>query len=239
MEEILNEESIGQFSIKAFIKELKKGILFIVAVTLFFTALGGVIGRFFVKTKYTSTATMIIRVLDQNKTITLADAEKLATSTTSYLSPRTDIIYQIVETTFNASGPKQKVSIKELKESLTVSVDSVMINLEYTSTNVAAKSLLNSIMDQLQSHIQGEPFYGCELTILSPASDVSDDHIVKVFKLMAIFFVLGGALSVLAIFLAVLLRDTYNDREFLETDVGIDVLAEIEYCPLQERKEVE
>ena len=79
MEEIYSEESIGQFSIKVFIKELKKRMLFIVATTLLFAALGGVVGKFFVKTQYTSTATIIVKVSESDNGVTLEDAEKVAT----------------------------------------------------------------------------------------------------------------------------------------------------------------
>jgi capsular polysaccharide biosynthesis protein len=192
---------------------------------------------------------MIIKVVDEKAT--LADAEKLATATASFLSPKTDFIYQIVKTGFNASGPKQTVSVKELKESLSVTVDSMMINLEYESTNVEADTILNTIIVEFRKFIDqtdaNEPIkkvevdgemiekpnyiydtFGGKLQVLSYASDPTNDSKLLVFKYMALFFIIGAIGTVLAVLLKVMLNDTYSDKETLQNDIGIDVLVMIE-----------
>ena len=104
---------------------------------------------------------------------------------------------------------KKAVEASEEKEKLEYANEIVpnmkhVIAIAENYPELKADTLFKSLMDELIFYTQGEYFYGCELSILSPASEVSDDAIMKVFKFMAMLCVVGGLFSVSIVFLAVL-----------------------------------
>lgn len=230
MIEEYREEGASQFSLQSFFYEIKKRLLLIIAVTLLCTAVGGVVGAFFVKPQYKSTATLYVGGE------TLSESQSLATAIKSFLEPDNDIIYKQAENELSDLSPS--VDIAELKESLTVKVNSMMINLEYESTNPHADTILNTIImtfmdfiDQENAEKPGEYLYdifGGKVRVISPASKKTNDSKLLVFKYMALFFIIGAIGTVLAVLLKVMLNDTYSDKETLQSDIGVDVLVMIE-----------
>lgn len=232
MEEILNEEDggVSQFSLQAFIKAIRKNLLLIVAMTVLCTALGGVIGRFFIKTQYTSISTMIV-VAEQGEDLTLSESQSLAVAIKSLLTPENNYIYERVQKRFNENKPSgaPDVTVKELKGALTVDVESMMLTFDFTSQNPEAQYILELFMAELEDYINVQTsFYGGRLEILSEQSKAENDEQMKVIKFMLVFMLLGGFVSLLGVFLKVLLNDTYQDKESLENDLNVEVLAEIE-----------
>ena len=247
MNEEYREEGASQFSLQSFFYEIKKRLLLIIAVTLLCTAVGGVVGAFFVKPQYKSTATLIVT----GEGMSLSEAQSLATAMKSFLDPENDIIYKNTYGELETKSLDESVSITELKYSLAVKVNSMMINLEYESTNVEADTILNTIIVEFRKFIDqtdaNEPIkkvevdgemiekpnyiydtFGGKLQVLSYASDPTNDSKLLVFKYMALFFIIGAIGTVLAVLLKVMLNDTYSDKETLQNDIGIDVLVMIE-----------
>lgn len=235
MEEIeIREEGGSQFTIRALIKEIKNSFLLIVAITLLCTAIGGVFGKFFVKTTYVSKASLMVSSTDQGGG-NITQSKELATTMKAFLDSTNKIIFQQVETDYNSEHHEGKISAKELESSLGISVNTVMMDLTLTTTNKDAKQILQKVIENMIAAVNEnkdgeytyEEFAG-KLKITSPASDAESDAGSKVFKYMAIFFILGAFGSLLFVLLKILLNDTYSDKDLFEADLGIEVLSMIE-----------
>ena len=241
MEELeLMEEKTFQITFQALFKEFKKNLLLIIAIVVAFTAIGSVVGGFFIKTQYTSVASLMIKS-DPPKELTeiivngttLGEEESLARAFKAILES-SDPIFVNAVTEYNSQNPSSTVNKEDVKENLTVKVSSVMINLEYTSSNPNSQQILDKIVKHMIKFVETKdeggdytygPRYVDKLKENSPASEAKDDEDVRVFKYMAIFLVVGVVLSCAIIFLNVLFRDTYEDKESFEKDTGLEVFA--------------
>ncbi|MBR2337332.1 MAG: hypothetical protein IKA61_05270 [Clostridia bacterium] len=236
MEDMIREDGGSQFTLQALFKELKKKLLLVVAIVLLCTAAGGVFGAFVVDTKYTSNATMIVNVGNEG---TLAEAQSLATALKSITEPENDAIYNSTITTFNAKHPDSKITLEELKSSVSVTSNSMLLNLTIVSTNAEANLILDEFMRQIRRFANEEvtndgvttyryPLFAEKVDVISYASKPVSDAKTKVFKHMALFFIVGAFGSMLLVLLSVLLNNTYADKSSFERDYDIDVLATLE-----------
>lgn len=234
MEEMIREDGGSQFTLQAIFKALKKKLLLIIAVTLLFTAVGGVFGAFVVDTQYTTSGTMIVNVGNDG---TLADAQSLATALKSITDPGNDRIYKAVTTKFNATHPNDKITIAELQGAISVTANSVLLNITMTTSNPKADLILDEFMSEIKAFANEKDastgaykyhLFAGKVDVISYASTPSSDAQTKVFKNMVIFFVIGAFGSVLVVLLMLLLNDTYANKVSFEKDFAIDVLATIE-----------
>ena len=253
MQEIIREDGGSQFTLQALIKAVKRRLLLIVAITLLCTAVGGVFGAFIVDTRYTTTATIMVNVDSEG---TLSQAQSLATALKSITDPENNDLYSEVWYKFNIDNPENKIaSVQELKDSITVKVSSTLLYFTLVSTNPKADSILtlfmqhvkdfadtkdydNPIKDEEGNYVLDEngekqyapkyPLYAEKVDIISIPFEPKDDSMTKVFKYMALFFIVGAFGSLCFVLLKVLLEDTYSDKASFENDFAIDVLATIE-----------
>ena len=238
MVEIMREEGGSQFTLQALFKELKKKLLLVIAIILFCTAVGGVYGGVVVDTTYTTNATMIVNVGNDG---TLEQAKSLATALKSIVDPENDVIYDLTATTFvskNPNYPMKRDELKaELKKSISVTTNAMLLNLTMSTTLPEAESILNLFMKQMMDFVNVKvegsdayvyPLFAEKIDIISPAGDVKDDSNSKVFKYMALFFIVGAFASMLLVFLKVFLNNTYTDKASFEMDFDMDVIATIE-----------
>jgi capsular polysaccharide biosynthesis protein len=246
MEDIeIREESNSQFTIQALIKEIKNNVLLIIAITLLFAAIGGVVGKFFIKTTYVSKASLMVATSTEGENA-ITQSKELASTIKAFLDSTNNTIFTATEIEYNSMHPHQKLTTKEIAKSLDISVNTIMIDLTYTTTNKDAKIILQKIVENIITAVNevnpdtNEPTYSefaGKLKETSPASNQESDEGTKVFKYMIIFFIIGAFGSLLFVFFKVILNDTYSDKESLELDVGIDVLSMIEISASSNTKE--
>lgn len=252
MEEVVCNEKESQLTIGALLDAAKRRIGLILAITLFLTVVGGIVGKFFVKTKYTSSGEAIVMM-----TVSDDDANKIS-STTAYQN--SVYLAETVNTSFlksdlilkKASETLKKdhnIDIKpeKLKSGLTSTVDSnrgIAISVKFSSNYEAADVILGTILDTLVEELNTKredgsyewELFGNSVRITSSPSRVTNDSLTKVIKFLVIFFVIGLVVSAIAIVIGVLLDDTYKTKEQFEKDTGIDVLATLENIALAKEK---
>ena len=239
MEELeIREDGVSQFTIRAVVREIKKRLLFVVAITLLLTAIGGVLGKFFIKTTYVSKASLMVSAGDDSGGV--SQAKELATTVKAFLDSTSNSIYNEIEKSYT-SVP---ITAKEIEKSLKITVNAVMIDFTFTTKNKDAQKILQLIVQKMIDSVNetknGEYMYAefaNKLKETTSASPAETDEGIKVFKYMAIFFMLGLFCNLLFIFLKVLLNDTYSDKDLFESDLGIDVLAMIEAVSINNAKE--
>ena len=172
MEELeFMEEKTFQITFQALFKEFKRNLLLIIAIVVAFTAIGGIIGGFFIKTQYTSVASLMIKSDPPKELVeiivngtSLSEEEGLARAFKSILVS-SDPIFVNAVTEYNSQNPNNPVKKEDVKENLTVKVSSVMINLEYTSSNPNSQQILDKIVKHLIKFVEtkdegGEYTYG-------------------------------------------------------------------------------
>lgn len=248
MQEIIREEGGTHFTVRALFKELKKKMLLVVALILVATAIGGIYGGLVVDTKYTTTSTMIVNVGADG---TLEESQNLAKAFKSITE--SDTIYELTAieymTKYHYSKMKREELKNEIKSSITVTVDSMLLKFTMTSKLSGVKDILNILMRKVQEFVDspkfdddGEimrdpetneiipvyPLFAGKVFIVSPATEPTDDADTKVFTNMVVFCGGGVLVSMLIIVLLVLFNNTYDDKASFEEDYDIDVLAMID-----------
>ena len=242
MEGIIREESFSQFTLGDIFKELKKRLLLVVAIICVFTAVGGVFGAFVVDTTYTSEAVMMVRAGEEG---TLADAQTLASAFMSLAGPKNEQIYKKTVVEFNADHPQNKVTLKELKESISISTNSMLLNVAIETKNPKADSILIKFMLQVQEFAKtndekGEfkyPLFANKIDVISQPSEPESDEKSKVFKYLALFFIVGAFCSMVMVIARVMLDDTYTDKASFERDFEVSVLATFEEVSSSKNKD--
>lgn len=248
MQEIIREEGGTHFTVRALFKELKKKMLLVVALILVATAIGGIYGGLVVDTKYTTTSTMIVNVGADG---TLEESQNLAKAFKSITE--SDTIYELTAieymTKYHYSKMKREELKNEIKSSITVTVDSMLLKFTMTSKLSGVKDILNILMRKVQEFVDspkfdddGEimrdpetkeiiplyPLFAGKVFIVSPATEPTNDADTKVFTNMVVFCGGGVLVSMLIIVLRVLFNNTYDDKASFEEDYDIDVLAMID-----------
>ena len=247
MQEIIREEGGTHFTVRALFKELKKKLLLVVALILVATAIGGIYGGLVVDTKYTTTSTMIVNVGADG---TLEESQNLAKAFKSITE--SDTIYELTAieymTKYHYSKMKREELKTEIKSSITVTVDSMLLKFTMTSKLSGVKDILNILMRKVQEFVDspkfdddgnimkdefGEvipvyPLFAGKVFIVSPATEPTNDADTKVFTNMVVFCGGGVLVSMLIIVLRVLFNNTYDDKASFEEDYDIDVLAMID-----------
>ena len=247
MQEIIKEEGGSHFTIRALFKELKKKLLLVVALVFLATALGGVYGGVLVDTKYTTTSTMIVNVGANG---TLEESQNLAKAFKSITE--SDTIYELTAveymTKYHYTKMKREELKNEIKSSITVTVDSMLLKFTITSKLSGVKDILNILMRKVQEFVDspkvdeegnimidaetGEaipvyPLFSGKVFIVSPATETTNDADTKVFKNMGLFCLIGVFVALLIIVFGVLFDNTYADKSSFEEDFDIDVLATV------------
>ena len=236
MEDIIREEGGSNFTLQVFVKEIKRKLLLIIAIALAFTAVGGVFGGFIVDTKYTSTASVILQPGNEGK---LEEAQSLASALKSVTDPENDALYQDVFDAFNAKYPESVLpTVKELKESISVSSNAMLLNFKVVSKNSKADLILEEFLNHVIDFTMKKdvvngietykyPLFANKVDIISDPSSPTSDASTKVFKYMALFLIIGAVGSMCFILVSIMLEDTYPNKASFERDFTIDVLASI------------
>ncbi len=225
MDEILREDVGSQVTLQAIFKELKKRLLLVVAIIFFCTAVGGVFGAFVVDTTYTSSATMMVKVGEGG----LSEAQSLASALKSITDPQNEQLYKKTMIKFNSSYPQNQVTLKEMKGIITTSSNNMLFNISIETTNPMATSILNVFMTEVQTFTESQPnLFVNKVEVVSPPSELESDGDTKVFKYLALFFILGAFCSMCLVFVRVMLDDTYSDKASFEREFTVDVLATFE-----------
>ena len=248
MQEIIREEGGSHFTIRALIKEFKKNFLLVVALVFLCTAVGGLYGGFIVDTKYTTTSTMIVNVGENG---TLEESQNLAKAFKSITE--SDTIYGLTAveymTKYHYSKMKREDLKNEIKRSVTVTVDSMLLNFTITSKLPGVKDILNILMRKVQEFVdmpkfddngdvmidpetQEEipvyPLFAGKVFIVSPATETVNDADTKAFKHMTVFCLAGVVGSMFFVIARVLFNNTYADKSSFEEDYDIEVLATVD-----------
>lgn len=205
-------------SLKSLWAEIKRSILLIVIITLSLTVLGTLLGVFVVKTNYTSTATLYVRPSDAGD---LDMAERLAPIYASLLSKDSTIVYQRTAQKLNSpeSGRREKITIQDLKDNLTIKVDNFNVNLKYVSKDEHSDDILTEIIKSLKDEINSNldvsvesgkkyPEIAGKLYTSSEPSEPTNDKYTKFIKYALIFFLLGLLVS----FIMVLVKTVENEK---------------------------
>ncbi len=221
-QEIYVEEGTT-ISLKSLWAEIKHSICLIVIITLSLTVLGTLLGVFVVKTNYTSTATLYARPSDAGD---LDMAERLAPIYASLLSKDSTIVYQRTAQKLNSpeSGRREKITIQDLKDNLTVKVDNFNVNLKYVSKDEHSDVILDEIINSLKTEINSNldvnvesgkkyPEIAGKLYTSSEPSEPTNDKYTKFIKYALIFFLLG----ILVSFITVLVKTVENEKAKAKT----------------------
>ncbi len=221
-QEIYVEEGTT-ISLKSLWAEIKHSIWLIVIITLSLTVLGTLLGVFVVKTNYTSTATLYARPSDAGD---LDMAERLAPIYASLLSKDSTIVYQRTAQKLNSpeSGRREKITIQDLKDNLTVKVDNFNVNLKYVSKDEHSDVILDEIINSLKTEINSNldvnvesgkkyPEIAGKLYTSSEPSEPTNDKYTKFIKYALIFFLLG----ILVSFITVLVKTVENEKAKAKT----------------------
>ena len=152
-------------------------------------------------------------------------------------------------TKYHYSKMKREELKNEIKSSITVTVDSMLLKFTMNSKLSGVKDILNILMRKVQEFVDspkfdddGEimrdpetneiiplyPLFAGKVFIVSPATEPTNDADTKVFTNMVVFFGGGVLVSILIIVLRVLFNNTYDDKASFEEDYDIDVLAMID-----------
>ncbi len=244
--ETKEQSSAGELSLQSIVEACKRHIVFIVAITLLVTVLGAIVGRFFIKTKYTSSANLIV---DFETTSSAYQDYSFAVVLTNTISDFmksgvviSDACEKLEEKGISVSGSQMASSL-----TITTSDKSVMVKLSYSSTSEYAQEILMQLIDSSISIADsykldeegnvvtenGKPVYmysnlSNKIKVMTYPGKASNDKRSKTIKYTLIFFVIGLVLSVGAVVLRMLFNDTYRSKEEVEEELGIDVLALLE-----------
>lgn len=252
MEEVVYNEKESQLTLGALLEAAKRRIGLILAITLFLTVVGGIVGKFFIKTKYTSSGEAIVMMTvgddDANKTSSTTAYQYSVylaeTVNTSFL--KSDLVLKKASETLKTDH-NIDISPEKLKSGLTSTVDSnrgiaisVKFSSNYEEADVILGTVLNTLVEELNTKKEDGSYtwelFGNSVRITSSPSKVTSDSTSKVIKFLAIFFVIGLVVSAIVIVIGVLLDDTYKSKEQFEKDTGIDVLATLENIALAKEK---
>lgn len=251
-EEVVYNEKESQLTLGALLEAAKRRIGLILAITLFLTVVGGIVGKFFIKTKYTSSGEAIVMMTvgddDANKTSSTTAYQYSVylaeTVNTSFL--KSDLVLKKASETLKTDH-NIDISPEKLKSGLTSTVDSnrgiaisVKFSSNYEEADVILGTVLNTLVEELNTKKEDGSYtwelFGNSVRITSSPSKVTSDSTSKVIKFLAIFFVIGLVVSAIVIVIGVLLDDTYKSKEHFEKDTGIDVLVTLENIALAKEK---
>lgn len=242
----------GQISLVALLEAAKHRIGLILAIVVVMTVIGGIFGKFFVKTKYSSSGEVIVMMMTDD------ESENKTSSTTAYQYSvylaetinssllKSDLVMKNAAETLKA---EHGISIRtsELKSGLTSSVSQnrgIAISMKFTSSYEQADVILNTVINTLVKELNSKDgdgnykweLFGNSVRITSAPSAVSNDSRSKVLKYLAIFCVIGLVIAAVFIVIVVITDDTYKSKEQFEKDTGIEVLASLENIALAKEK---
>ena len=140
-EEVVYNEKESQLTLGALLEAAKRRIGLILAITLFLTVVGGIVGKFFIKTKYTSSGEAIVMMTvgddDANKTSSTTAYQYSVylaeTVNTSFL--KSDLVLKKASETLKTDH-NIDISPEKLKSGLTSTVDSnrgIAISVKFSS----------------------------------------------------------------------------------------------------------
>ena len=242
----LREEGT-QLTLISILFEVKRNILLLIIVTLALALAGGIYGRFFVATKYSSKASLIV-IPPETENV---ETHTTNTSDFSYAVYIAGTVGEIIKSevvcgkvakaynegieAYNAddshSEKMNKISAGLVKSGLTVTTQekNFVVNITFTSTDPHAKEILSQVLtttlEYIDSDYSGMVWYSSRFTILDTAGAPSPDSSSRTIKYLLIFALVGVALSLGIIVLKMILTDTYNKKEDLENDIPVEVLA--------------
>ena len=244
----LREEGT-QLSLVSILFEIKRNILLLVIVTLVFALAGGIYGRYFVTTKYSSKASLI--VIPPETASSTTNKTTANTSEFSYAVYIAATIGEIIKSstvcgkvaeaynagieTYNADETHtvkmQSIKSGLVQSGLTVSTEdkNFVVNITFNSTDPHAKEILNQVIETTLAYINsddsGMVWYSERFKTLDTAGSSTPDSSSRTIKYLLIFAFVGIVVSLGIIILKMLLNDTYNKKEDLENDIPVEVLA--------------
>ncbi|MBQ7373165.1 MAG: hypothetical protein IJW64_01200 [Clostridia bacterium] len=238
MDEIIREEETSFFSAKAIIKELKRHLLKIFAVIVAFAILGGAYGLFFADVTYKTEASVIAFdddvYADETEEITVI--QSIASSARAMImSTSGNLVFEKAVETLEEKGIKG-LTIEAIKECLTVTNTSMFVNFTYETSSVNAQVILDTIVSEFLSvlnekHDNGKyvmTMFGGKLKTFTSASEIKEDKFGSAISSAILFGAVGAVLSVGLVVVLALLRQTFLDKESVEKELGIEVLAVVE-----------
>ncbi len=206
------EDEFG-VSLKSYFKEAKSRWWLVLAITVVLAVCGWIFGRFIVKTEYTSTATLYVKVESGSD----ASVEDMAASRAlslgfvetyvSFLDENSTIVFDNAIQKLGTDG--RGLSIKYVKDCLTVTKKDIQITLKYVSKDKDNVRILEQLVDCLIEEVncreEGSGYkYGDianHLHVSSPAKGGTNNEDSKALKYTALCFLVGIVASAVVIFI--------------------------------------
>lgn len=253
MEENQNQSGEArQISLQILWNEFKKKWWIVALITVIFTVMGGLFGKFYVKTTYSASSSLIV-VPEQMGTGTGNNTELTFAVNLTYTFASvipSSAVSRIAADKYNKKYPDAKISASQIMSGTTVTTDekSFVIVVKYSSSNPNSHEILNFLVDSVLEYSnqtvtdeKGEETYNIrlladKLRVMDYAERSSNDERSKVIKYLLIAFVLGLAVSAVILVLGVFINDTYTSKEELERDLSIEILAFIDNIDAKEGK---
>ncbi len=232
MEQDRQTVSETQLSLQTILIEVRNNLLLIIIVTLLFALAGGIYGKFFVKTQYTSKAAMVVTALPEETSGSTTTAYTYSVNLTNtmglFVKSRT-VCERAAELYEGKTG--NKISSGTIQGSISYSVveKTFIINLTCKTTHGDADVILEVLMDAAievaNEYNDGKSFFAKKLQIFDAPTSPSDDSSTKLYKYIFVMLAIGLVVSVLIIILKIILNDTYKSKDDLERDIPVEVLA--------------
>lgn len=245
MDEIIKEET-SFFNLKAIFKGLKRHLVKILAVVVTFAVLGGVYGLFFADLSYVSEASVIAFddevYADENEEIDVI--QRTASSAKAMINEASGV--KIFKNAIDKLKEKgiDDITVEGLRKEFTVTTNSMFILFKYQTSNKEAQLILDTVIEEFLNTLNAKDettgkyvmtMFGGKLKVFTSATPVKEGDLTdNLISNAIIFAMIGGVLAVAVVILLALLRNTVLDKETVENELGIEVLAVVE--ELKEKK---
>ena len=236
MEEELQERRGNRISLVSLIVEIRRNLLLIIIITLLFTVAGGIYGNYFVKTNYSSTATIRLKPNEKfSEYNEFTFATRLANTVGEIMKSAT--VSEKVAADYNEKHPNNPVYPATVRWGISVSApeNNFIVTVRYTSTRTDVQAILNQIIESSLAYLDEDVWFNDRVEQLDKASAAADDAASRTRRYIIIFLAFGLAVSAAIVILKIILNDTYVSKEDLERDVPVEVIAMID--DLTESKE--
>ena len=240
-EQLSSEKSVNNLSLKNFFELITKNIVLLLIVTLICSAAGLIFGRFVIKTTYSSTATIAIKIDSlssdsenvQSEYNNFQYATKLTKACSLFMS--SDNVANDAASELKTKGIN--ISSYDIIDNLSFTIveNSLFFNIKFASTNQNAQIILEQIIESAikvsaDTQQDGTKTYGILANRFYESSSsrgIQNNSSSKTVKYFLIAFLIGLILSILIILIKYLFDDTYRSKEQFEKETGVSVLAYI------------
>lgn len=205
------EDEFG-VSLKSYFKEAKSRWWLVLAITVVLAVCGWLFGRFIVKTEYTSTATLYVKVESGSD----ASVEDMAASRVlslgfvetyvSFLDENSTIVFDNAIQKLGTDG--KGLFVAGVKKCLIVTKKDIQITLKYVSKDKDNVKILDQLVDSLIGEVNCKEGSGYKygdianhLHVSSPAKGGTNNEDSKALKYTALGFLVGIVASAVVIFI--------------------------------------